>query len=504
MTITALRVSIRGCTRLAVAVVALLAVGSRDGSAQTIPTYLQQIVQYNAPLIIEETDNSGGPNERAENHLMRLDFDGDYLGANNLTSANNNVYPNANPVVYYSVVETGDAYYIGYYFYHIQDGGSDVLWREGAHQHDLEGIWAIVEKSPYYPYGFNRLSLTAAHGAMLPFYDPAWFSQEPIVGIPGQLQAYPVGYIRRWVDPTGVSRPVVAIRRSTHGTYMAQACDVADQFNQQDGMQLNRQPNGPYVSCIHNDAEAMVYSPEPWGCSPYNGCLSPPVPASATLGSYYYDLVSMFDDPAFWPTRQTPNGMFNGSSLIYLGGNQWGYHGFHGTDSDTEANPPWAWDGGSGAHTVLNQPIAWYSFEVDNTGNYYDKINWPQWGDGPLLTSPVTLASDYFAWQSWNTTMYYNPFVGGAGSHPPDLSVWIDGPTYFNDAQQSGTWTANVSGGTPPYTYQWSGAFYGTDASVSGTVTSSNTLYLDVWDAAGVHIAVSTSLTYCPGFQETC
>jgi hypothetical protein len=55
-----------------------------------------------------------------------------------------------------------------------------------------------------------------------------------------------------------------------------------------------------------------------------------------------------------------------------------------------------------------------------------------------------------------------------------------------------------VSGGTPPYTYQWSGDFFGTDSSVSGTVTESSILYLDVWYAIGAHVAYSTSLTRCP------
>jgi hypothetical protein len=29
-------------------------------------------------------------------------------------------------------------------------------------------------------------------------------------------------------------------------------------------------------------------------------------------------------------------------------------------------------------------------------------------------------------------------------------------------------------------------------------------LYLDVWDATGVHLAVSTALTFCPGGQLEC
>jgi len=46
------------------------------------------------------------------------------------------------------------------------------------------------------------------------------------------------------------------------------------------------------------------------------------------------------------------------------------------------------------------------------------------------------------------------------------------------------TWEAMVSGGTPPYAYQWSGLFTGSGPSVSGVVEQNGTLYLTVTDAA--------------------
>ena len=45
-------------------------------------------------------------------------------------------------------------------------------------------------------------------------------------------------------------------------------------------------------------------------------------------------------------------------------------------------------------------------------------------------------------------------------------------------------WYAQVSGGTPPYTYQWSGVLTGTYSSVGGSVWSSGWLYLMVRDAS--------------------
>ena len=115
---------------------------------------------------------------------------------------------------------------------------------------------------------------------MLPFYDPNWFSSPPLVGIPGDGQSTPVGMIHRWIDAVGVSRPVVAIRRSTHGTYMAQDCGVPGIYWQPDGMIVGRQPTDPYTACIHTDANAMIYVPETYPCSPAAGCGAVAVPQS--------------------------------------------------------------------------------------------------------------------------------------------------------------------------------------------------------------------------------
>lgn len=483
--------------------------GTRNALSQGVPSYLWPIVAENAPIIIEETSNDNQPNQRRINHLMRIDFDGDYNGTNNNDNAIAYYYPNATPTVYYSIVETSDAYYIGYYFYHIVDNGTRVYQPTSGHQHDLEGVWEIVEKNSYYPYGYSRLMLSQAHGAMIPFYNPSWFSQPPAVGTDG-LSA--LGVIHTWPDPNAVTRPVVAIRRNDHGTYFPQRCDLAQggrpDWDNHYGIYPSRQPTDPFTACIHSDADAIVYLPGPYPCAPGNGCVINDVPVGASNGSYYYSLTSLFDDPAFWATRQTQGLMFGGTSQMYLDGNQWGFLGFHGSDADTLANPPWAWYGGAGeCHKidVINVIACWYSFGSDDTDDYYwSRIFWPNFAHGDLLTEPVSVAKTYFPWQNWSTSVVYNPFVNGTGSHPPDLSAWIDGSVSFNDFNNTGTWTAEVTGGTPPYTYQWSGEFTGTSESISGTVTESGILYLDVWDATGVHLAVSTSLTYCSGGVITC
>jgi hypothetical protein len=77
---------------------------------------------------------------------------------------------------------------------------------------------------------------------------------------------------------------------------------------------------------------------------------------------------------------------------------------------------------------------------------------------------------------------------------PPTITAAISGPDAVNYDWYS-TWSAEVSGGTPPYTYGWSGLFYGSGSSISGSTSSSGTLKLDVYDAVGVHANTSKWVT---------
>lgn len=61
------------------------------------------------------------------------------------------------------------------------------------------------------------------------------------------------------------------------------------------------------------------------------------------------------------------------------------------------------------------------------------------------------------------------------------VTASIDGPSQVQP-QVECTWEADVSGGTLPYSYQWSGVLSGTGSSVSGEVSSSGNLSLTVTD----------------------
>jgi pimeloyl-ACP methyl ester carboxylesterase len=86
--------------------------------------------------------------------------------------------------------------------------------------------------------------------------------------------------------------------------------------------------------------------------------------------------------------------------------------------------------------------------------------------------------------------------VSGAPPPPPPstLTASISGPDAVNTDWYS-TWGAEVSGGTPPYTYSWSGLFYGSSSSISGTTATSGDLILDVYDAAGGHATATKFVT---------
>ncbi len=74
------------------------------------------------------------------------------------------------------------------------------------------------------------------------------------------------------------------------------------------------------------------------------------------------------------------------------------------------------------------------------------------------------------------------------------LTAAISGPDAVNTDWYS-TWGAQVTGGSAPYTYSWSGLFYGSGSSISGSTSTSGDLILDVYDAAGSHVTTTKTVT---------
>ena len=80
----------------------------------------------------------------------------------------------------------------------------------------------------------------------------------------------------------------------------------------------------------------------------------------------------------------------------------------------------------------------------------------------------------------------------------------IDGPTAVN-LNDACTWWASANGGSPPYSFSWSGIANGTGSSVSASSSSFSPcgmLYLNVTDAVGGTGSTSISVSVDSSNQQ--
>lgn len=477
---------------------------------QAITQRLSDVVRYNAPMIVEETHaicQFGLPCARKQtderewpmvNHLIPVDFDGNLLGSDNLEHLDHDYVVKQQPGAYYSIMETGtgdsDGYfYIGYYFYHGRDGGAFFLgaYQDEGHEHDMEGVLLVVQKRPYTPYGVLVLAMTEAHGALIPF------------GVPGEVDfAHNLnrggvgswgGQVESWRDDVfGISRPVVAIRAGTHGTYMAQDCYAGDNSYYYDGfgMYKPRTVNSGYTACVHQSDDFILYTPavsDPWVAN---------LGDSVVTGMYEYQLQHLATSP-LWTERTVLHELLDGT-VLNLGYGLSALNIFQDFDTyGSGANPPWAWLGGPGdASYFVGNGGYWYSFAEDGTSNaHYSPGQWSAIPVGSLLMNPPDAARRLWNWPgSFYDDEIFNAYRAVIPPAPHIFAADISGPDVLNTGSQ-GTWNAVVSYGTAPYTYQWSGIASGSESSVTTQLYSDGDLYLDVWDATGAHLAVSKHIT---------
>jgi hypothetical protein len=473
------------------------------------PQRLVDVVRYNAPAIIAEVrtanpncDNCNFYRNRITDHLIATDFDGDQSGWNQVTNMDADLGRmdaryDTRPVVYYSIEETENFYFIGYYFYHIRDGGTfiDGVTFDSGHDSDLEGIFLLVQKLPYDPYGHPIAAVTEAHGALLPFGVPGWIDWDHAQTNVSGIGAF-AGQVEFWHDYTmNRDRPIAAIRSSTHGTYMAQDCSPYSTSYFWDGFGASGPNNNGYATaCVHRDAASWVYyQPAPYDAYATN------MSDTTAQGTYWYRLQEV-SGASFWATRADMDGYFNGDELP-LG------HGLVGLSQFVPyggANPMWAWRGGAGESSgYWGHTGYWYSFAMDQTSTiHYEPGQWaPLSRDGELLADAHIVGIDMFgqysssagnAAQSFGGTIFYNSVYDVNASPPPPapLTVEIIGPTTV-DPGVSNEYFANASGGVGPYNYTWSGLASGIGRHITFSTQVPGVLYLDVTDATGAHTSVS-------------
>lgn len=138
------------------------------------------------------------------------------------------------------------------------------------------------------------------------------------------------------------------------------------------------------------------------------------------------------------------------------------------------------------------------------TGNYFAQLYTSSGGNidtfnlaNGLCTSGSTSSvyadhttADFSVWAKIYKYPLGNPtYIGDSNTlavdvdvSPPPPSVYVAGDASVSPSE-SCSWQAIASGGTPPYSYSWWGALSGSSSSVSGTISQSSYLYVQVTDA---------------------
>jgi hypothetical protein len=476
---------------------------------QAMTDQLRNVVLYNAPYIIAETlqnvqDYSGHVPPSAIDHLLAVDFDNDALGSNNSQHAFTSFIPQRIPTVYYSIEETNAVdgtgyYYIGYYFYHPNDGGTFI---SGGHEHDMEGVFLIVRKVTWNPYGIPVLAWSEAHGALIPYFQQG--SVDPNTALSQGDETAWGGQINMRLDQDfNTNRPVVAIRQSDHGTYMAQQCGpyAAGIYVNGYGYDVGTGGSNTFGACLHGGTSFILYQPAA-DSYPFVG-----LGDYENHNTYNYRLRELATS-IVWQNRSTSSGLFSGQSLG-LGYGLYGGEFFLPSSGTGDANPPWAWLGGAGDHAgCCGYAGYWYNFGMDNTSDTQGTPQpWPAIAQGELLIAPQTAAYRFFQnYNGFSEPVVFNAFHSqNPPPPPPELTVSVSGPDVVWTGHYA-SWSAQVTSGTAPYTYQWSGANMGTSTqdSFNGYVYYPFTLYLDVWDASGAHVAVTKDIATCDSGWTDC
>jgi hypothetical protein len=214
--------------------------------------------------------------------LSPVDYDGDWDTRNNWE----NLPANTDKLVgtvYYSVVETGTHWFIGYAYYHPRD------WKVlGGHENDMEGLVEVVRKEGG-EYGTLEAMVTIAHNNFYSYTPPGSPYTDGAENIDGTLvmQAH-----------DGAEHPTTFQEARGHGAY---------RWNGEDF------PGG----------DGVVYFPSRGGGA---------VPTGGNDRGASYALVDTFTEGNLWARRADP--------LTFA---SWGtFAGDNG--SDNAANTSWGWD----------------------------------------------------------------------------------------------------------------------------------------------------------------
>ncbi len=136
------------------------------------PASYVDLARYYSPVIIQDVGCT-----RFGDYITRIDYDGDYIGANNWDNLGERInefppiYEKERPLpanVYYALMETNTHYFIWYALFHPAD---DYYCHDFSHENDLEGIVLCVRKDGT-AYGDLRMVQLQAHWHFYQYIPP--------------------------------------------------------------------------------------------------------------------------------------------------------------------------------------------------------------------------------------------------------------------------------------------------------------------------------------------
>ncbi|MBN2533318.1 MAG: hypothetical protein JXB88_10520 [Spirochaetales bacterium] len=257
--------------------------------ASTQDNQYRTLAEYWSPRFYQDMDDTNYKGDV----LTKFNFDGDYNGRNNWENLlSYNLGDHAlKACVYYSVVETSNFYFIGYYTFHPMDW-ENIDFDSVSHENDLEGVLLAVKKTG--GNGTLICAITEAHNHFYQYQAPGQSLSTGSDNIDGTLNMYG-------------THPKIFIQAKGHGVF------YHDNGSAPGG-------DGIVYYCSSTTADSPASGSGNW------------------TGTYRYMLIAMDSsspDQGFWYRRNQIGNDNTFSAWGIIRGDTYG---------DNKAKVPWAWD----------------------------------------------------------------------------------------------------------------------------------------------------------------